>query len=201
VLLLEEETRGLAELKKELENRIAELEKELELLRGCLKVVDEALAKSSFKPAIELITQPTATAQQARATTPTPPKVGYEEEQEVQIRSKYGELLATMYVGKKHVRIVPAQDKKFSVKTPPFASFFLDRVLNEMRRKDEKSAERGEKYPEEVLKYDIKTVDGDAIAEIFIDNVLDENRIREIKSAVRWTFERMYEKTAGKRAY
>ena len=194
---MEEETRGLAELKKELEDRIAQLEKELELLKNCLKVINENLAKSSFKPAIELITQTTAS-QQTRAASP---KVSHEEEQEVQIRSRYGESLATMYIGRKHIRIVPAHDKRFSVKTPPFASFFLDRVLNEMKRKDEKNAERGEKYPEEVLRYDIRTFDGDAIAEIYIDNVLDEDRVREIKSAIRWTLERMYEKAARKGTY
>lgn len=186
---MEEEVREIAEIKKELENKVAQLEKELNMLRNCLKVIDGVLAKSSFKPAIELVSQAPAPATPTTSTT-----TKREDEQEFQVKSKLGEPLATMYVGKGYVRIVPAQDKKFSVRVPPFTSFFIDRVLGEMKRRDEEKAQRGERYIEEVLKFDVKTEDGDAISEIFIDNVFEDDRIREIRSAARWTFERMYEK-------
>jgi hypothetical protein len=44
-----------------------------------------------------------------------------------------------------------------------------------------------------MFSYDV-VVDGDLIREINVENVTP-NRSREIKSAVRWTLEKMYEKT------
>ncbi|HRR54345.1 MAG TPA: hypothetical protein P5290_03270, partial [Candidatus Methanomethylicus sp.] len=55
----ESDTRDLAEVKRDLEERIEKAEREIHNLRIALKVIDEALAKVSFKPASKLVVQQT----------------------------------------------------------------------------------------------------------------------------------------------
>ncbi|MCD6409632.1 MAG: hypothetical protein J7L98_04775 [Candidatus Verstraetearchaeota archaeon] len=194
----EEELKALAELKKELEERLAKLEKEMEHVKLLLKLTDAALAARSFKPASKLVEAAEAAPPAVKATPPSPPTPtppAGEVLQEIPLRSSQtGELLARMYVGRDFVRIVPADDKSFSIKVPPFNTFFVERILAEMRRKDEEQMLAGLKDEDEVLHFEVRT-DGDIIKEIFIGNIKDRNRVREIRSALRWTFERMLEKT------
>lgn len=211
----ESETKNLAELKKDLEERISRAEKELNFLKASLKLVDEALTKVSFKPASRLMERPEVEAPRVvaepKAVEPgvaVAPKVAVEPravkevveapppaaEQSFPIKSKTGEDLGTMYIGKTAVRIVPRSDLIFSVRTPPFQSFFVDRVIGEMRRKDEMAADAGAKDPSSMIEYDIK-LDGDTIKEIAVRNIDEDARVRELRSSIRWTLERMLEKT------
>jgi hypothetical protein len=114
-------------------------------------------------------------------------------EQSFPIKSKLGDDLATMYVGQSMVRIVPRPDLGFSPKTPPFQSFFVDRVLGEMRRKDEMAVDSGAKDPSLIIDHEVR-LEGDSIKEIIIRNIDEEARLREIRSSIRWTLERMLEK-------
>jgi hypothetical protein len=210
IFMSELEVKNLAELKKELEERILKQEKELTYLRTSLKLVDEALASTSFKPASKLVEKPVAELSPAFAEartrvepkTPEPflqkaapvqPPQPIQEEQSFPIKSKMGEDLATMYVGQSSVRIVPRHDLGFSAKTPPFQSFFVDRVMGEMRRKDEMAVDSGAKDPSLMIDHEVK-LDGDSIKEIVIRNIDEEARLREIRSSIRWTLERMLEK-------
>lgn len=207
------DTKNLAELKKDLEERISKAERELNLLKLSLKVVNEALTAVSFQPASKLIEHaepeaPKAIPEQKVAATPritteakpfkevSPPAPASAPvaEQPFPIKSKTGEDLGTMYIGKNYVRIVPRSDLVFSVRTPPFQSFFIDRVIGEMRRKDEIAADAGAKDPSSMIEYDIK-LDGDNIKEIMVRNLDEDARVRELRSSIRWTLERMLEKT------
>lgn len=204
------EVKNLADLKKELEERILKAEKELLYLRTSLKLVDEALASTSFKPASKLVEKPAVVPvpmyaeprliAEPKAPEPFVPKASppsapqpVQDEQSFPIKSKMGEDLATMYVGQSSVRIVPRRDLGFSSKTPPFQSFFVDRVLGEMRRKDEMAVDSGSKDPSLIIDHEVR-LDGDSIREIVIRNIDEEARLREIRSSIRWTLERMLEK-------
>ncbi|MDI9643994.1 MAG: hypothetical protein QFX35_02100 [Candidatus Verstraetearchaeota archaeon] len=219
----ERDTIELAELKKSLEEKISKLEKELALCKLNIKLIDEALAKVSFKPASKLIEtrameelklpQEVPAPQEASAQQPQPaPAVPQREvappppagdsaseavgERPFFIRSKTGEELGTIFVSRSLVRIVPRADLHLNVRTPPFQTFFVDRVLGEMRRKDEMAADAGSKDPMSIIEHKI-VLDGETIKEIRIENLDDESRLREIKSSIRWTFERMLEKAKG----
>ena len=54
----ESETRNLVELKRDLEERISRVERELNLLRLSLRLVDEALTKAVYKPAGRPVQRP-----------------------------------------------------------------------------------------------------------------------------------------------
>jgi hypothetical protein len=52
---------------------------------------------------------------------------------------------------------------------------------------------RGQLTPDKMFAYNIVR-EGDLLREIVIRNA-DEERLRELKSSIRWTLEKMYEKT------
>ncbi|MCQ5362038.1 MAG: hypothetical protein NO482_01255 [Candidatus Methanomethylicia archaeon] len=186
----DQETRTLAELKKDLEEKIAKAEKELAFLKASLKLVDEALTRISFRPASRLVEE----TQKAPVEMPKPSiEPPAPQEQPFPIKSKTGEDLGIFYIGKNTVRIVPRPDLGLNLKTPPFQSFFLERVIGEMRKKDEMAVDAGTKDPDSIIEYNIKS-DGDIIKEITILNVDEDSRVRELRSSIRWTFERMLEK-------
>jgi hypothetical protein len=191
---LEDLVKSLADLKKYLEDKLSALTAEVENLKLLIKLVDEALAKASFKPASALEVTKEVAPQAPPPSVPQPR--GLETETLILASSRMGnKLLGKMYVGEGYLRIIPAQDLELNVNIPPFRQFLVEKVLEEMRRKDREAAERGEIREGEVMDYEVKAK-GDVLMEIFVKNVVDERRIRELKNAVRWTFERMLEKMA-----
>ncbi|MDH5815942.1 MAG: hypothetical protein QE164_04045 [Candidatus Nezhaarchaeota archaeon] len=187
---MEEVTKSLADLKKYLEEKLSALTIEVEHLKLLIKLVDDALAKVSFKPASALeITKEVI----QQVPQPTQPR-SLETETLILASSRMGSrLLGKMYIGEGYLRIVPVQDIEFNINIPPFRQFLIEKVLEEMRKKDREAAERGEIKESEVMDYEVRTK-GDILVEIFVKNLTDERRVRELKNAVRWTFERMLEK-------
>jgi len=188
---LEDAAKSLAELKKYLEDKVAALSAEVENLKALIKLVDDALAKVSFKPASTI----EAPREVAQAPQPMPIR-GLETETLITSSPRTGgKLLGKMYIAEKYVRIVPSPEIEYNINIPPFRQFFIEKVLEEMRRKDREAVERGELREEDALDYEVKTK-GDILTEIFVKNVSDDRRRRELKNAARWTFERMLEKMA-----
>jgi hypothetical protein len=87
----------------------------------------------------------------------------------------------------------PVESLAFTVSIPPFQSFFLERVLGNMKATDEAKDSSGETPPGETLSFEVAT-DGERIVDITIKNYGGERRLREIQSSLRWAFDKMYEK-------
>jgi len=192
----EDRIRKIAELKATLENRIKELQTELQQLTSLLEFINSTLIERGFKkPEIpRTTTQPTVTEQ------PSPSAVGpqlasqrpTEHGPAIPFKTVTGELLANLYLTEDSMRVVVAQDKQFTVDTPPFMAFLVERVLSRMQEKDREAAAAGELHPSQILSYEI-IQDGDVLRELSIKNV-GEDRARELKSTIRWTLEKMHEK-------
>jgi len=178
----EDKVKRIAKLRTILEKRLQETEMELEGLRALLEFTDSVLLEVGFKRA-----------EIPKPAPPVPPKPTAKREEAIPIRTVTGELLANIHIEGEHVRIVPVEQRDFNINTPPFSSFFVEGVLTKMQNKDREAAMKGEIPPEKVLLYDV-TLEGDLIREITIRNVTPE-RLQDIKSAIRWTLEKMYEKT------
>ena len=168
----EESVKRLLAIRRDLLGRASELEEEIRRIREVVRVIEEVLTAQAFRRAAES-------------------SGGYE----VPLRSSDGRLLAVMYVYEGRLRIVPSGELEFRASTPPFRSFLIDRVFEGMRRADERRVGEGELRPDEVFRYEVHS-DGDVVRSIEVWNYGGERRLGEIKSAVRWTLERMYEKTA-----
>jgi hypothetical protein len=185
---LDEELVGkLMELRTYLETRLKEIEEESERLRVLSKLVEEVIVSKSFRVAETL--QPTP--QEKETPVPTA-----EPEESVPLTTAHGVSLAAMVVSPLTVRIIPVEELEFRVQTPPFQSFFVARILEPMRAKDDEAVKKGEFLPESALSYDVVT-EGDIIKEVVVTNYSSETRLREIKSACRWTLEKMYERIYG----
>ncbi|MFQ6000017.1 MAG: hypothetical protein ACE5J6_04490 [Candidatus Bathyarchaeia archaeon] len=182
----EEEIKKIAELRGVIEKRIEGMETELEGLRVLLGFIDDMLLEKGFKRA--KIVKPVPTPAES---VPQPPAMEYEIS--IPIKTVAGDVLADLYMGEDSMRIVLAEDKSFDINTPPFTSFLVERVLAKMQEKDQGAASAGEITPDKILSYNIVR-DGNLIREIAIRNIRKE-RLRELKSSIRWTLEKMYEKT------
>jgi hypothetical protein len=176
-----EKIKKIAKLRAILEKRVEDMETELDGLKTLLSLIDSTLLKESFKRAE--ISKPVQTSQ----PLPIKPK-----KKGIPLKTVTGDLLAQIYTEKDQTQIILAEDKNFDINTPPFKSFFVERVLAKMQEKDREDANKGKLDPEKILSYDIRQ-DGTTLRKISIRNLRSE-RSRELKSSIRWTLEKMYER-------
>ena len=87
----------------------------------------------------------------------------------------------------------PEEPFEFTLDIPPFESFLIERVLDNMRKTDQERSTNGEIDPGEILEYEISDEDGKLVS-LTIHNYGGERRLREINSSIRWTFDKMYDK-------
>ncbi|MEM3832619.1 MAG: hypothetical protein QW128_03335 [Thermoprotei archaeon] len=177
----------LADMKKELEKRVEELQKELDRTKLLLSLIDKALGEQSFVPASEIQRQaPQPQVPAVEAVVPPPPPA----EKEEAIISKTGTELGKMYIGEATIRVVPGLD--FDESMPPFKSFLVGRVLEGMRSKDIDSG----KSESEALSYDVIKDASNNVKELIIKNVdINNERImRELRNSIKWTLERIKER-------
>ena len=189
-----EKIKKMAEFRTLLERRIKETETELEELRALLEFVNVTLLEKGFKRAEIAKPSPAPTPvvstpaeEETMLRSPTEPGVTA-----VPIKTATGELLANLYMNEDSIHAVLAEDKQFTVDTPPFMAFLIERVLAKMQEKDREAAAVGEISPDKILSYSIVR-EGDILHELTIRNI-SPDRARELKSSIRWTLEKMYEK-------
>jgi hypothetical protein len=193
-----EKMKRLIEFKGRLTERIEKLETELKELQATLETVNSILLEKGFKRA-DTIREPCAiqTASPEKEYIVEPEETVVEptasSENVAQLKTASGELLAVLYATDNSLRALPAADKNFDVNTPPFNQFLIERVLMKMQERDNELVRAGQLPPDSSLSYSIVR-EGDLIREICVRNV-DSERLRDLKSSIRWTLEKMYEKT------
>lgn len=194
-----EKMRALVTFKKKLEKRIEELNSELKELQATLETVDSILLEKGFKRG-DMKEVPSTPKEVAPPTEHVAPKEkkpvirhAPEPENVIPLKTMSDEPLAIIYVDKQALHVLPDESKNFSVNTPPFSNFLVERVLAKMQEKDSELVRRGQLTADKVFAYNIVR-EGDLLREIVIRNA-DEERLRELKSSIRWTLEKMYEKT------
>jgi uncharacterized coiled-coil protein SlyX len=189
-----EKIKKLVAFKKKLEKRVEELESELNEQQLMLEAVNSILLEKGFKRA-EIAKKPAEAevtpVQEEPPVQPLQPSA--ESEKVISLKTVTGEALASLYVNEDSLRVVLAEDKNFNINTPPFTQFLVERVLAKMQEKDSELARTGQLTTDEIFSYTI-IQEGDRIREIAIKN-FDNNRLRELNSSIRWTLEKMYEKT------
>ena len=180
----------MANLRVILEKRIQDMEKELDGLRTLLEVIDKNLLKESFKR--PKISKPIMV-EKKQEIKDRPERI---EKKGIPLKTITGDLLAQIFTENNLTQIILAEDKEFEINTPPFNSFFVERVLAKMVEKDKEEAKKGILDPEQIISFEIKQ-EKNVIREISIKNLRPE-RIRELKSSIRWTLEKMYDRMKQK---
>ena len=104
-----------------------------------------------------------------------------------------GKIIANAYVTPDQVSIVLDDEIEISDDTPPFKSFFLERIIGEMKKKDFIEAENGKIQKESIIDYIINK-NGTDIREIIIKNYRQKERVNELIKTAGWSLTRMLEK-------
>ncbi len=189
-------------LKQRLEQKLTALEAETKEVQATLDAVNSILLEKGFKRVTlkdaetpkEEPKAPEAKAEPAPVKESKP--TGYEggePENVVPLKTVNDESLALIYIEKdSSIHVLPDESKHFSVNTPPFGNFLVERVLAKMQDKDAELVRLKQLSADKVFTYNIVR-DGEFVREIVIRNA-DEERFKELKSSIRWTFDKMYEK-------
>lgn len=178
----EDETRKLLKFREDMEKRIGRLQSEIEDLRRAIAEIDRNIVRQGFR-------QPVPT-----SARPEPPAAGeVDDEDRSSVKTKDGTVLGILNMDETEIVFEPRSGLDFNTSIPPFQSFFVERVLDNMRSADEGRVTEGEISPNEILSYDVVTEEG-RILRLVIRNYGGERRLREIQSSLRWAFEKMYEK-------
>ena len=161
----------------------------IETLQKNLAILDSILKESSFTKASALNTV---------KTSEIPIKISAasnekSEESSIPITSgSDGKIIANAYITPDQVSIVLEDNMEINADTPPFKSFFIDRIIGEMKRKDSAEAENGKIQKDSVIDYIINK-NGSDIREIIIKNYRQKERVNEIINTAGWSLTRMLE--------
>jgi hypothetical protein len=192
--------KSMIAFKKRLEEQLEKLAAETKEVQATLDTVNQILLEKGFKRGDikEILETPTPILKEVilPKQEPEPPKPAIAEpESVIPLKTMSDEPLALMYFDKQSIHVLPDESKNFSVNTPPFSNFLVEKIFAKMQEKDKEFVRLGQLKPEKMFTYTIVR-EGELIKEIIIKNV-DDERLKELKSSIRWTFEKMYEKAKG----
>lgn len=204
----EDDIRRAADIREWLVKQIADKQEEVERLRTALSLIDGLLKQGSFRAAASLgsFSAGSATAQVQQARPASQPAAAQQAASTLKAsdssdtrqlkRAKDDFMLANVEVSPTSVIIAPAQGLSLNVSTPPFRSFFLNRILDGMKNKDAEKVGQGAIKESDALNYRVED-DGGNITRIVIDNYRDKERLQEIFNTSAWVFTRMLEKSSS----
>lgn len=205
----EDDIRRAADIREWLVKQIADKQEEVEKLRTALSLIDSLLKQGSFRAAANLgafagagssaataQVQETRAAPQVPARHPSSLKSADDRDVRPLKRAKDDLMLANAEVSPTSVIIIPVPGVSFNINTPPFRSFFLNRILDGMKNKDAEKVGQGAIKESDVLGYKVED-EGGNIKRIVIDNYRDKERLQEIFNTSAWVFTRMLEKSGS----
>jgi len=217
----EDDIRRAAEVREWLVKEVTNKKEELDKLRNTLQIVDSLLKRTSFISASNLessanlknnITQQSQslneededdeeTTQQDRMNSVAKsPSDKYRENNtpSVEIRSlkrvKDNLLISNAEYTPAFVKIALTDDLNLNINTPPFKTFFLNRILEGMKTKDKEKVQKGELGESEIIDYKVDNDEDGKINSVMISNYRERERLNEIFNTATWVFTRMLEK-------
>jgi hypothetical protein len=207
----DDDIKNAAEIREWLTKLIFEKQNELDRIKMTLSLIDSVLKQGSFKSAANLnlnkksftSEKPASIYNETKRETSSPPfQKGNEESSQVmetrQIkRMKDNTLIAQVEVSKEKIEIIPSESISFNMDTPPFKSFFINRILEGMKNKDIDKVKQGQLSEIDVISFNTvqKENNDNILKKIEIKNYRDKDRINEIFNTVAWVFTRMLEKS------
>ncbi len=191
----DEQIQKMLELKEEIVDKMAKHQEELDFLQKNLDVLDVVLKGSSFTKASSL--PRTEKSNEVKSETEEP-VVEINEEKEnnpdsIQIKkNKDGEVIANAFVTPEKISIILNEGIGLTDEIPPLRSFFIERIIGEMKKVDSTDVKNG-KIDESSVIDCIINKNGPAIREIIIKNYRQKERLDEIINTATWSLTRMLE--------
>ncbi len=181
----DEQIQKMLELKESIIDKMTKHQEELDFLERNLEILDVVLKGSSFTKASSL----------PRKEEPKPEiKVKTEDVSEsIPIKkNKDGEVIANAIVTPEQVSIILSEGIGLTDETPPLRSFFIERIIGEMKKTDNVDVKDG-KIDESAVIDCVINKNGPSIREIIIKNYRQKERLDEIINTATWSLTRMLE--------
>jgi len=206
----DDDIKNAAEIREWLTKLIFEKQNEIERIRMTLSLIDSVLKQGSFKTAANLnLNKKSFTNEKStnvydenkKETSPSFQKGNGESSQVLETRQikrmKDNTLIAQVEVSKEKIEIIPSESISFNMDTPPFKSFFINRILEGMKNKDIDKVKQGQLSEIDVISFNTVQKENydNILKKIEIKNYRDKDRINEIFNTVAWVFTRMIEKS------
>lgn len=207
----DDDIKNAAEIREWLTKLISEKQDEIERIKITLSLIDSVLKHGSFKTAAhfnldkkysmpskqksEEIGIRRGTVSDLQRDRDEQSSAGIETRQIKRIKDN--SLIATVEISRDRIEIIPEEAMNFNIDTPPFKSFFLNRILEGMKNKDLEKVKQGHLDETQVISFNVVNDPDDTniLKKIQIQSYRDKERINEIFNTVAWVFTRMLEKS------
>ena len=187
----DEQIRKMLELKETIIEKMSKCQDEIDFLQKNLDVLDVILKGSSFTKASALAKNITKQEEPDILDT-------HEDQLEIKkqiIDSKDGVVIANAFVTPDQVSIVLEDGIGLTPEIPPLKTFFIERIIGEMKKSDNAAVKDGKINQESVIDCIINK-NGSAIREIIIKNYRQKERVDEIINTATWSLTRMVENSS-----
>ena len=181
----DEQIEKMLELKESIVDKMAKHQDELDFLQKNLDILDVVLKGSSFTKASTL----------PRKSEPIVETIVKKEDtsESIQIKkNKDGEVIANAFVTPEKISIIMSEGIGLTDEIPPLRSFFIERIIGEMKKIDSVDVKNGKIDQSSVIDCVINK-NGPAIREIIIKNYRQKERLDEIINTATWSLTRMLE--------
>jgi hypothetical protein len=173
----EDQIKDVLEVKEKLTSQIQKHKEEIEMLEKNLALINSLLKQQSFTKASSLKEIP----QIKKDDYSVPIK-----------KNTDGSLIGNAHISPDQVLIVLDDTLNLKEDMHPFKSFFLERIIGEMRKKDIADIEKGIITQDEMINCLINK-DGASLREIIIKNYRQKERVNEILNTAAWSLSKMIE--------
>ena len=187
--LTEGQIKDILTLKESLFEQIEKHQEGIKMLEENITILDSFLKDSSFRKASELgIKNEVVKTEVVKTEIAKKPS----ENSTLIKRTNDGKIIARAYVTAEQLSIVLDDEILIDVDTPPLRTFFLDRIIGDMKKRDAAEVENQKIQKESVIDYVINK-EGSNIKEIIIKNYRQKERISELIRTAEWSLIRMLE--------
>ena len=179
----EEQIEKILELKESIIDKMEKHQEELDFLQKNLDILDVALKGSSFTKASSLPRKEVKEIEMKKEGKPESIPIK---------RNKDGKIIANAFVTPEQVSIIISEGIGLTDEIPPLRSFFIERIIGEMKKIDNVDVKDGKIEESSVIDCIINK-NGPSIREIIIKNYRQKERLDEIINTATWSLTRMLE--------
>ena len=184
----DEQIQKILELKESIIDKMAKHQEELDFLEKNLEILDVVLKGSSFAKASTL-PRKVETSQKIKVEKENIPE-------SIPIKKNNGnEIIANAFVTPEQISIILSEGIGLTDEIPPLRSFFIERIIGEMKKIDSADVKDGKIDESSVIDCVINK-NGQSIREIIIKNYRQKERLDEIINTATWSLTRMLENSA-----
>ena len=188
----DEYIRKILELKETIIEKMSKYQDELDFLQKNLDVLDVILKGSSFTKASDLVKNNNS---QEKDDVLDSHEASLPHVKKQIVGSKDGEVIANAFVTPDQVSIVLEDGMILTPEIPPLKTFFIERIIGEMKKSDDAAVKDGKINEDSVIDCIINK-NGSAIREIIIKNYRQKERVDEIINTATWSLARMVENSS-----